>query len=871
MLYTSARSTAVTTDNQMDIVKLGVVVDPIKTTEGAAKVKDQLRQIGPTAKTELGKLDEANRKTGASMQALGQKAKQTGVDIQASGRHARAGFADMARGAMDVLDAGGLLNNGFGGMLRRVDSAIRGGQQLAAVHRGLAGSTGEAAAGMGRMASATGSATTGAGGLLARLGLMAPMLAGIAAALIIVTVSALAVVAIFKAISASIPESAKMEQFGVRMAVAMGSFTKAQEKFKELKKFADETPFSDEEVFSAGTALQSGTKGALTTPEALKAIGGAASQAGKSFSEMAENVMAVYNGLKYGGDTIDYLKTMASKGIIDGATLQAVRQLGEEADKSGNKTKNAAKQWALVYGDLEKKSIALILQSRTWNGLVSTLSGNWDSVKQSFGEPIMNALKPILLDLIAILPRIKEIAATSGTAIGNTIRILYEAFTDGRVGELLGTSIMGGVETAVSWFSTQWIAGTIYWGNALGNALGNAAAAGAEALRAAYEGVISWIGTKLQSYALDAAKVAAKPVGGVISILPGFVKTGIRGAVDMSESYAKESADAAKQRKLINDALPAGSPLKDPTGPDGMVLPPKGGAFAFTPVENDWSKIVADVKKDNLTGDSWRKDTAAMRAELIAQNTAKAPPFKDSDLGKIGPPGIDNPNVPKPGGAGGAKDPPPKAIVVESKMDSLLKEWGDVGKQLDQTFANIAQSISGNMSGALTDMITGAKDAKTAFTDMANGIIADIVKMIIQMTIQLAIHKALGGSGATFQAIAAGAIAHTGGTVGQTNLSQVPKFHQGGNLSSEGTVRVDKGETILTRRRSAELQKELNQSRQTRQSGNQGGNAGTATIINVLDRNEIADAVARSPGAVVNAMSRNLPSVRKMVMTGNRA
>ena len=38
--------------------------------------------------------------------------------------------------------------------------------------------------------------------------------------------------------------------------------------------------------------------------------------------------------------------------------------------------------------------------------------------------------------------------------------------------------------------------------------------------------------------------------------------------------------------------------------------------------------------------------------------------------------------------------------------------------------------------------------------------------------------------------------------------------------------------------------------------------AGTATIINVLDRNEIADAVARSPGAVVNAMSRNLPTTR---------
>ncbi len=115
-----------------------------------------------------------------------------------------------------------------------------------------------------------------------------------------------------------------------------------------------------------------------------------------------------------------------------------------------------------------------------------------------------------------------------------------------------------------------------------------------------------------------------------------------------------------------------------------------------------------------------------------------------------------------------------------------------------------------------------------------------------------------------------GGMAHSGGEVGKTNLSntRVPVYHTGGKLSSESMVKVDKGETILTRRRSAELARELEARRQPRDR--QGG-GNTATIINVLDRNEIADVVAKNPSAVVNALSRNLPQVRRMIMSGQRA
>ena len=117
---------------------------------------------------------------------------------------------------------------------------------------------------------------------------------------------------------------------------------------------------------------------------------------------------------------------------------------------------------------------------------------------------------------------------------------------------------------------------------------------------------------------------------------------------------------------------------------------------------------------------------------------------------------------------------------------------------------------------------------------------------------------------------------HVGGLVGagQTWTAspqriEMPKFHSGGMASSEEIVKVEKGETILTRRRASELEAELEASRDggRRKPSNEGQ---SATIINVFDRAEIADIVATNPDAVLNALSRRLPAVRKLVMGGNR-
>lgn len=77
--------------------------------------------------------------------------------------------------------------------------------------------------------------------------------------------------------------------------------------------------------------------------------------------------------------------------------------------------------------------------------------------------------------------------------------------------------------------------------------------------------------------------------------------------------------------------------------------------------------------------------------------------------------------------------------------EALIKFAVDAGDSVKQ-FDQFATSGFGHFEDSLTGIVTGAKDAKTAFSDMATSILADLVKMIIKMSITAPLAKALGGA-----------------------------------------------------------------------------------------------------------------------------
>ena len=77
--------------------------------------------------------------------------------------------------------------------------------------------------------------------------------------------------------------------------------------------------------------------------------------------------------------------------------------------------------------------------------------------------------------------------------------------------------------------------------------------------------------------------------------------------------------------------------------------------------------------------------------------------------------------------------------------EQLIKFAVDAGDSVKQ-FDQFATSGFGHLEDSLTGIITGTKDAKAAFADMATSMLADLARMIIKMSITAPLAKALGGA-----------------------------------------------------------------------------------------------------------------------------
>lgn len=779
----------------MDIAALGVKIDPTAANAGAKEVQSSLKAIGTTAKTELGKLDAATDKVGASTR------KMAGESVSAFGR----------------------MKSGIGDMVRQM-----------VLFAGTAG---------------------------------------------IVTGSLF----LFHQV---IGKTQQFQQLNAQLETATGSAKNAATAFGELKKIAAQTPFDLAQVTTSFTKLVN--YGLTPSKQALMSYGDTASSMGKSLDQMIEAVADATTGeferlkefgikAKNEGDKITFTFRGVKESVANnaGAIEGYLIKLGEknfgggmarQMKTLGGAMSNFEDTWSVMMATIGEKGLGDFVEQTVRQATDSM--AEFTSYLESGGFAVaMNAMGERAQGQI---PQWQALGAS-----------IYKVLSDGviLIGEFVSSAERGSGEWETYWKDvfTNWPAnikfmfdlGAIYMDGFV-----------QKAHKAATDILDSFSSGKFGDFITDSLQ----------NILLAGGNDEVKKATIESQQRRRDARLLAESDKAEAAALAAGySPLA-------------GGLPADLSIDE---QITANIDALMRETDALKTNTAEhnARAQALLDGQPGGPNFVGPpnengygvlpDLGSIPDPSGGDPLAAfKVGGSASSATAPkvlkagkvkqelaeviPVAKEVHSAMADLITQWGDLGAQADQTFAGIADSIAYNVTDAFTGLINGTKSAKEAFADMASSIINDILQMIVQMTIQLALSKALGGLTGTFQGISvsgsAGPIAHTGGTVGTTNFStiQLPKFHQGGQLSSEQVVKADRGETILTRRRSKDLEMELNAARGERQKSAGSGGQST-TIINVLDRREISDAIAKSPGAVVNAMSRNLPAVRRMINSGQRA
>ncbi len=206
---------------------------------------------------------------------------------------------------------------------------------------------------------------------------------------------------VFGAVSGMTKLAASYEQTAVSFRVLTGSAEKAKEVLKQVDEFSTATPFTPEQVTDASRALINAGMATDDLTSNLQRIGDVASLAGMPIQELA----SIYSkNMSAGIVQMEDLNQISDRGIPIMRELskhffgspdqvQKVRALSS-AGKIGFSDLSKVFSQMTSEGGVAFKMMAE--QSETFNGKLSTLTGNVNKIKRAFGETVMKALKPFI-------------------------------------------------------------------------------------------------------------------------------------------------------------------------------------------------------------------------------------------------------------------------------------------------------------------------------------------------------------------------------------------------------------------------------------------------------------------------------------------
>lgn len=373
-------------------------------------------------------------------------------------------------------------------------------------------------------------------------------LAGIAA-------SVGAVVSLGAAIQQSVKFNAELEQQAVAFKTLLGNAEAASRRMKELTKFAAETPFELPEVVQASKILQSLTNGALASGDGLRLVGDAASAVGRPLEDVTMWVGRLYAGLQTGTPVGEATLRLIEMGMISGTTARKLNDLAETGQGAGRAMEILRETFGKLGG-------AMADQSKTFNGLISTLKDTFNLALADIGKPLFDALKEGVSELIPIVENI-------GLRIGAWSRLAIQSWRDGRISEFIGLTIQAGVEVGIEAFSDlkTWII-NIFTDQSIANAIGNATVTIIAGIAKAFID----LNTFFQSYWNSVGVYAAQAIGSAIRLsinavlasvsvatlgrinLPLIQQTTPNFDEALAGGTAIAQANAAKQKEIV-DAL----------------------------------------------------------------------------------------------------------------------------------------------------------------------------------------------------------------------------------------------------------------------------------------------------------------------------
>jgi tape measure domain-containing protein len=303
------------------------------------------------------------------------------------------------------------------------------GADITALRRSMSGATAMVAASAKKMASLT------AAGLKVGLG---AALAGGGAAL----------AAGMKAVTSA----ADFEQTKVAFTTLIGDAAKAEQTLAQLRELGAKTPFEFPELADAGRKLIAFGEGSDTVAATLARIGDVSAGVQAPVNEIAE---------LYGKARVQGRLFAEDINQLTGRGIPIIGQLAKQFGVSDSEVKKLVESGKVGFPNIERAFIDMTsqggkftgmmeAQSKTTNGLFSTLKDTINEVFLTLGTPINDAIRPLVEQAIALAQKLAPLAAQAGTKIRDAVQYVITIFKSGQFLNLVGSGLQLGFAQGVN-------------------------------------------------------------------------------------------------------------------------------------------------------------------------------------------------------------------------------------------------------------------------------------------------------------------------------------------------------------------------------------------------------------------------------------
>ena len=256
----------------------------------------------------------------------------------------------------------------------------------------------------------------------------------------------------------AVTSAADFEQTKVAFATLIGDAGKAEQTLAQLRELGAKTPFEFPELADAGRKLIAFGEGSDTVAATLARIGDVSAGVQAPVNEIAE---------LYGKARVQGRLFAEDINQLTGRGIPIIGELAKQFGVSDSEVKKLVESGKVGFPDIERAFIDMTsqggkfagmmeAQSKTTNGLFSTLKDTINEVFLTLGTPINDAIRPLVEQAIGLVQKLAPLAAEAGKRVREAVMFVIAAFKSGQILDLVASSMKlafaMGVNTLVNGF-----------------------------------------------------------------------------------------------------------------------------------------------------------------------------------------------------------------------------------------------------------------------------------------------------------------------------------------------------------------------------------------------------------------------------------